>query len=298
MVSIWSNIFFPPFPSFNKNIGFIKIKGTQAQAWAHFLLSFWHIVIYIKFSTCIINFFLKIACLLCCSLLLTCTFLHLFLLVTYSCMFIAYLHCSCLFVAFSCFWTPSHVALTCSLPSQNVFAYLLPSCVTWHLLTKCLMYPLKHKLPPHWCFKYPSKFKLLAHHLLVIVVVSFCVVFPLSCSCRLWNEEVIHHKCHKFFLKKFLVFLFVCTLDGLEEAESQGKDFLWYPKRNWSPCLGTSKALNIFKNWSKLMKLWSLENSKVKNLKRKISQHLKASNQIEKHSLDLVMLPLTFKDEF
>jgi hypothetical protein len=54
----------------------------------------------------------------------------------------------------------------------------------------------------------------------------------------------------------------------------------------------------MFKNGSKLRKSWSLENRRVKKLKRKISQHLKVNNQIEKHSLDLVMLPLAFKDEF
>ncbi len=231
--------------------------------------------------------------------------LHIFALVP-TCHLLLHVHCllalflpiCCIFMFLNTFSCCSHLLIAFS----KCFRLLVAFLCYLALAQQCLMYPLKHKLPPHWCFKYPSKFKLLAHHLLVIVVV--CLLFPfvwyfpflvhVGCGMRRWSIINVT----SFFKFFFLVFLFVCTLDGLEEAESQGKDFLWYPKRNWSPCLGTSKALNIFKNWSKLMKLWSLENSRVKNLKRKISQHLKGSNQIEKHSLDLVMLPLAFKDEF
>jgi len=195
--------------------------------------------------------------LLCCSLLLTCTFLHLFLLVTYFCIFIAYLHCSCLFVVFLCFSTLTHVALAYSLPSQDVLAYLCYLA----LAQQCLMYPLKLKLHACQCLRYPLRFKLLSSMLQVPIeiqtscsspicycwlVVSFFVVFPLSCSCRLRNEEAIYDKCYKFYFFIFLVFFFLCTFNGLEEAEWQGRDFLWCPKRNWSPCLGASKALKMF----------------------------------------------------
>jgi hypothetical protein len=212
-----ATFFFPPLPFSNKNIIFIKIKGTHVQAWAHFLLSFLHIVTYIKFSTCIIKFkffknlfvmlfivahlhifalvptchiLLHVHCLLALFLPICCLFVF---FNTYSCCFcllIAFSRCFCLLVAFLCYLAPPQQCLMYPLKLK------LHAC-------QCLRYPLKRKFPPHQCLKYPLKFKFLVHRLLVVV--SFCVVFPFSCSCRLWNEEAIYDKCYNLFLKNCLV---------------------------------------------------------------------------------------------
>jgi hypothetical protein len=171
-----------------------------------------------------------------------------------SCLLIAFSRCFCLLVALLCYLALAQQCL------MNPLKLKLHAC-------QCLKYSLKCKLPPHQCLKYPLKFKLLVHHLLVVVCLLFPFVwyFPFlpHVGCGMRRRSMINGTSCFFF-----VFLFVCTFNGLEEAESQGRNFLWCPKRNWNPYLCASKTSKIWKNGSKLRKSWVAENRKVKKLKR------------------------------
>jgi hypothetical protein len=108
-------------------------------------------------------------------MLLIVAHLHIFALVL-NCHIL--LHCSCLFVVFLCFSTLTHVALACSLPSQDVLAYLCYLA----LAQQCLMYPLKLKLHACQCLKYPLKCKLPSSMLQVPIEIQTSCSSP-TCYC-------------------------------------------------------------------------------------------------------------------
>jgi hypothetical protein len=145
--------------------------------------------------------------------------LHLFLLVMFSCMFIAYLYGSCLFVDFFVFFN-TYSCCSCLLIAFSRCSYLfVASLCHLALVQQCLVYPLKLKLhacwcfryllkcklPPHRCLMYLLKFKLLVHHILFVVV---CLLFPYvwyfpflaHVGCGMRRQSIINTRSFLFLL--------------------------------------------------------------------------------------------------